>query len=137
MFVSKRLLKKDRKQSRIKKLAILSLVLIMLSAGIFIYIWVSNKGAFYISPLAKQGVSKMVILEKNLNAKQVQYLSINTKPDGSLGIILKQGGEVILSSKKDIGAQVSSLQLILSRLTIEGKKLKVLDFRYNDPVISF
>jgi len=50
---------------------------------------------------------------------------------------LRDGGELILSSKKDLENQLSSLQLILSRLTIEGKKLKKLDFRYDNPVVSF
>jgi hypothetical protein len=50
---------------------------------------------------------------------------------------LIDNGEVILSSKKDIGSQLSSLQLMLARLTIEGKKLKVLDFRFDNPVVSF
>ena len=57
--------------------------------------------------------------------------------DGSFAVTLQDGGEVILSSKKDIGSQLTSLQLVLSRLTIEGKKLKRLDFRFDNPVVEF
>ena len=55
----------------------------------------------------------------------------------SIEVELKDGGKVIFSSKKDLKKQITSLQLVLSRLTIEGKKLKILDFRYDNPVVSF
>ena len=62
---------------------------------------------------------------------------MHASSDASLIVELENEGVVILSSKKDIRSQISSLQLILSRLTIEGKKLKILDFRYDNPVVSF
>jgi len=71
-----------------------------------------------------------------LNEKRIEFKKI-TQEEGAVRVILKDDSEVIFSSKKDIGTQVSSLQLTLSRLTIDGKKLKIIDFRFSNPVISF
>jgi hypothetical protein len=90
-----------------------------------------------ISPLAKGKTSKLIILENQLAKKKINFVSTIASSDGSFIVKFNDGGEVILSSKKDIGSQLSSLQLILSSLTIEGKKLKVLDFRFDNPVVSF
>jgi len=109
-----------------------------LLAGIkLIYLNFSFGKVKFISPVAKETISKITFLEKLLDQDGILITNINTEADGSLRLHLKDGGEVILSSKKDLRSQISSLQLILSRLTIEGKKLKVLDFRFNRPVISF
>ncbi|HUS51988.1 MAG TPA: hypothetical protein VMX77_00815 [Candidatus Bathyarchaeia archaeon] len=43
--------------------------------------------------------------------------------------------EVFFSSEKEASVQVGSLQLILSRTKIEGKRLKRVDLRFDKPVI--
>lgn len=45
--------------------------------------------------------------------------------------------KVILSVQKDLPAQIDSLQLTISHLTIEGKQFKQLDFRFDKPVLTF
>jgi cell division septal protein FtsQ len=52
-------------------------------------------------------------------------------------ITLKDGQEVIFSEKKQLAEQMASLQLIVNRLTIEGRKFIRIDFRFNSPVVSF
>lgn len=42
---------------------------------------------------------------------------------------------VYITSEKDVSKQLSSLQRIVSRLTMEGKKYTRLDLRYDKPVI--
>ena len=138
MFVSKRLLKKDKIKKKHTTLIFVLIVVLLLLAGIkLIYLNFSFGKVTFISPVAKDTISKITFLEKLLDQDGILITNINTEADGSLRLHLKDGGEVILSSKKDLRSQISSLQLILSRLTIEGKKLKVLDFRFNRPVISF
>lgn len=51
-------------------------------------------------------------------------------------IWLKDGLQVVMSSKKDIDSQLDSLQLILSRATIEGEKTKKIDLRFDKPVLT-
>ena len=138
MFQGKRQLKKDKKKNRIKfAFKTLLALLFLLFIIEFAYIKFSFGKVTFISPIAKNKVLQNYPLENLLQKQKISYLSTSLSSDGSTIIMLKDGGEVILSSKKDIGSQISSLQLILSRLTIEGKRLKILDFRFDNPVVSF
>lgn len=142
MFQRKRQLKKDKSKKKVKFFfkALFFLIVILL---IFEYLYFNFSFSFslgkitYISPLSKNKVSNTVLLSEKLEKKNISFTSVTASSDASLVVKLKEGSVVILSSKKDIESQISSLQLILSRLTIEGKKLKVLDFRYDSPVVSF
>jgi hypothetical protein len=138
MFVSKRHLKKDKKKQKYKKIIFLIIFLLIL-LGIFELVkfaWSFTRPA-YVSPIAAGSFLPESSLGNDLALQQIQFTKIIQDGNGSIHVYLKDGGEVILSSKKDFKQQVSSLQLILSRLTIEGKKLKVLDLRFAHPVISF
>jgi hypothetical protein len=138
MFRRRRRLRREKTKSRIKLgLIALFFLIVLLSLFEFLYINFSFGKAPYLNPLARNRNSNTQNLEKILDKENLNYLSVSENKDGSFLIFLKDGGEVILSSKKDIKSQLSSLQLILSRLTIEGKKLKSLDFRYDNPVVSF
>jgi hypothetical protein len=138
MFTRKRLLKKEKIKRKYRTLILfIGFVLIIVSVFELIYLNFSFGRVTYISPIAKITASRISILEHEMDLRGIKYSSVNIDNDGSFNINLSDSGEVILSSKKDLRSQLSSLQLILSRLTIEGKKLKVLDFRYNHPVVSF
>jgi len=114
----------------------LFIVLLIILCGLgFVYL---NFGKVsLISPLAQNKASKIAVVEELFSKDKIGLANITSSSDGSFVANLASGEEVILSSKKDIGSQLSSLQLILSRLTIEGKKLKVLDFRFDNPVVTF
>jgi hypothetical protein len=136
MFQQKRLLKKEKIKVQIRLIfAILVILLIAIIGVEFLYF--SFAKISVISPLAKTRISKLNNLENTLSKNKISFSNAGVNQDGSFTIKLLEGGEVILSSKKDIGSQLSSLQLILSRLTIEGKKLKTLDFRFDNPVVTF
>ncbi len=133
-----RKLKKEKSKIRLKLLFVLLLFLsLLVIAGEYLYLNFSFGRISFISPIAKEQRSKLAIVENALDKKHILYTSANVNSDGSYTIRLKDGGEVILSSKIDIESQLASLQLILSRLTIEGKQLKKLDFRFDNPVVSF
>ena len=102
----------------------------------------------FLSPLPFAGTYKKVLaaitssnpkneLSELLEKDAIKFTSINTYNDGSFLVKLEKGEEVLISSKKSIKLQVSSLQLILSRLTIEGKQIAKLDLRFDNPVIVF
>lgn len=138
MFQKKRQLKKEKSKNRAKTLyALLSaiFILILIIEIGFFYFYFGNSS--FISPLSKITSSKVSGIENELSKENISYSSVNVLEDGSYKIILKDGGVAILSSTKEIKQQLSSLQLMLARLTIEGKKLKTLDFRFNNPVVSF
>lgn len=138
MFQKKRRLKKEKSKSRIK---LIFLVLIFLLAALifieYLYLNFSLGRTTYISPIARDQESKIISLEKELEKSNVSFKTVTVSQDASMVVLLIDDGVVILSSKKDIKSQISSLQLILSRLTIEGRKLKTLDFRFDNPVVSF
>jgi len=138
----RRRLKKEKSKYRLK---IFFVVLLVLSATVIISEYLLTHFAFgrtvYISPVAKSSnshLSSSNSLENLLTQNKIDYDAVSVGSDGtSYTVNLTAGGEVILSSKKDLGSQLTSLQLILSRLTIEGKKLKTLDFRFDNPVVEF
>lgn len=75
-------------------------------------------------------------LEMLLLKNKISLSSINQGPDYSYIVRFKDGEEVIFSSKKSLDPQVTSLQFMLSRLTIEGKRFVRLDLRFDKPVIT-
>lgn len=138
MLQRKRKLKKEKTKQRLK-LAFLMLVFLLMSLTFLVYLntHFSFGRKTYLSPLAEGKLIFSNSLEEQLNIANVKFKTISSNSDGSVTVTQEDGGLIILSSKKNILFQISSLQLILSRLTIEGKKLKSLDFRFDNPVVSF
>lgn len=137
MFIKKKSIRREGKYWNLKNA--LGLLIFAVSISLFssfIYLRFFQDSGFYINPLLPQGIYSNDVVEKRLNEKKIEFKKI-TQEEGAVRVILKDDSEVIFSSKKDVGTQVSSLQLTLSRLTIEGKKLKIIDFRFSNPVISF
>ena len=138
MLPRKVLTKKQKKEISRKKLAMaliitgLFIVAILLFYSVFL-----EKDPIYISPLSKDQTSISSIIKKGLKEKKIKYVTIQTSKELNYVIKFDKGSEAIIDPKKDIGGQLSSLQLILSTLKIEGKTFKRLDFRYQKPVISF
>lgn len=119
-----------------------SLVLVCVSVAAFFLLPVFRKKAF-ISPLPQnkyfilvQNNSTTKNLENLLAKNKLSFSSISDFEGNSLLVKLNSGEEVIFSSKKPLDMQISSLQLVLSRLTIEGKRFTRLDFRFNNPVVA-
>lgn len=138
MLLQKPVTKRQKKEVSKKRLGLnlvfVGLALIALSLFFTAYL---EKPPKILTPLAKNQTSEELKIVKILKDKDISYKTVETNPDLSKNIKLKSGAEVIIDSKKDINVQLSSLQLILSQLKIEGKTFKRLDFRYQKPVITF
>lgn len=76
-------------------------------------------------------------LEKILQEKKIAYSAVSKLQHTTYRIKLADGSEVFISSQKDINKEMSSLQFILKRLTMEGKEFTKLDLRFDKPVIIF
>ncbi len=138
MLPAKTITKKQKKQASKKRAGIfLIFVGLALIAVSLFFIAFLEKQPKPISPLSKNQTSVNSIVEKTLKSKNISYISIETAKDLSLIVKLDKERQVIIDPDKDIDQQLSSLQLILSQLKIEGKALKRLDFRYQKPIISF
>jgi hypothetical protein len=137
MFARKRKYRKEKEQWNLKKAFALVFFAIAISLfSSFLYLQFFSNSSLYINPLLPNLAGSGDTVEKKLEEKKISFTKV-TQEEGAVRVLLEDGAEVIFSSNKDIGVQVSSLQLTLSRITIEGKKLKSLDFRFENPVISF
>lgn len=145
MWHRKRLLKKDKRQVNKKRLLFISFVLGVLGLGcIGLGTVLLMREPLYTSPLPlllpkyaldDEKVVKSQI-EAELRKRKIEFTSISSIDQNSYKIIMKENGEVFMSSEKDVMSQLSSLQVIMQRLTMEGKKFSRLDLRYDRPVIS-
>ncbi|KKR76623.1 MAG: hypothetical protein UU21_C0006G0014 [Candidatus Levybacteria bacterium GW2011_GWA2_40_8] len=129
--------KKTKKQNRRKRILVFIFFLGYVSLFLLLtgFVWVGKlfPKTSLISPVSTQSQKSLgAILDK----KNISYESVE-KLDGYYLVKIIDGGEVLISDKKDLTEQASSLQLIVSRLKIEGKKFKRLDFRFDRPVIKF
>lgn len=133
---------------------------VLLAGGIVVGLFLSTFGALYawwyfqqkpysyVSPVPAQSVEKLVKkelpdtsssreLKELLDKNMIKYSAIHAGTAWSYIVTLESGEEILFSAKNKLEAQVSSLQLILSRLTIEDRKFSRLDFRFDKPVIVF
>ncbi len=137
LFSKRRINKYSSKQGL--KLILITILFIGIISTLFAYLYINfyiNTYGF-ISPLSQNKETLLVKVEENLEKQNISFGKVLSNSDGSLSVKLKDESEIIFSSKKDVKSQITSLQLMLSRLTIEGKKLKSLDFRFDNPVVSF
>lgn len=142
MWKSKR--SKSKIFPKIKAL-IIGVIFVLGILSIFFLIFnLTGKKTSYISPIplyrhSQKSVSSNDVFLGNLKnllaLKNISFSSISISTDSAYLVKLSSDEEVIFSSKHNLDMQVSSLQLILSRLTIEGKKFIKLDFRFDKPII--
>ncbi len=127
-----------RKKNKLKFFftALLFLVVVVYVV-LFFYELSFLKTPTVISPLGKKNIYRAENIESLLYKEDIPFSSVQIASDSSILVNLAEDGQVIISSKKDIATQISSLQLMLKRLTIEGKRLKSLDFRFDKPIIVF
>jgi len=139
-----------RKRNRyIKKVFFISLIslgiIIVLSGVAYYLVTVKFKKPLYISPLptmpfvqssqSDQSDRKLPELQKELKKNRIDYTKVSKDKDSSYIVTLQNGSSVIFSSQKDISVQITSLQYILSHLTMEGRQFSRLDLRFEKPVI--
>ena len=130
---------KARKNKKaIKRLWIIILLVLFLTILIILFskfFWIRKP--LFISPVTTNSRKQTEGLERLFSNVKIEFLSISLNSDTSYSIELQDRSKIILSSKKDIQRQISSLQPILKLLTIEGRRFEVLDFRFDKPVIKY
>lgn len=142
-----------RKTRKAKRIFFYFLLFLLLTLSIFGSLFIYNRfAASILSFEIEQGAGKIIAshilnaqtkdFEKELSSNSIKYNKIGlTSDETGVKVELDNGIEVIFSKNKDIVYQVSSLQSILTRLTIdihkEAKKPKGIDFRYSKPIVNF
>lgn len=77
-------------------------------------------------------------LRKSLEDKGIELESLeSSSKSGTIIGKIKNGPKVFIASDKDVNWQVSSLHLIISRLTIDNKKPNSIDLRYPKPIVKY
>lgn len=137
MLPRKTITKRQKKEASKKKLGsvLVFIGLFMIAFSLFFTAYLEKKPK-PLSPLSKNQRSVNSVIEEMLKKKEISFQSIDTANDLSIVIMLDKNREVVIDPDKDIEKQLSSLQLILSQLKIEGKSFKRLDFRYQKPIIT-
>ena len=132
MSIEKRKTRKFRK----KLFWIFSYFLLLVLLTVSYYLFNYFKRPAIINPIQGQAVNSND-LEKRLRNAKIPFSSVSYSSDSAYVIILSFGGQAIMSTKKNIDEQISSLQRILRELTIDSKPFKRIDFRFEKPVIEF
>ena len=139
MSIKKRKIKtRFFQQIKIFFIALMGMVVLLGIVYLVFSLFFSQKQLF-ISPLAlqKNTSRNQNQIDDLLQKSGIAFTSVENAKDSTYLVNLKDGGQVIITQNKNVQNQISSLQLILSRLTIEGKRFKSLDFRYDKPVVLF
>lgn len=122
-------------------LFILILLTIIISYLILKHVW-SGKTNKFTTPYVQQ--NSIIEIENKLKKNNLIINSV-LEASSSSGIIvtLDNNFTVYFSLNKDIDWQISTLQSIIHRLTIERggdtlrDKTKIIDFRFDKPIIKF
>ncbi|MDP2649928.1 MAG: hypothetical protein Q8P10_03705 [bacterium] len=130
---------RNRKNRKSKKIFQLLFLFILILGGVaFLKFYLEKtQNITIISPVSfTNNNNNLKKLETLLKQSNISFGSLSSS-SSSYFVKFKDGEEVILDSNKPLEQQISSLQLVLSRLTIEGKRFVRLDLRYDKPVIQF
>lgn len=77
-------------------------------------------------------------LRKRIEEKGIELSSLEMSSKSALIIgKIKNGPKIYFSEDKDVEWQASSLQLIVSRLTIDNKKPNLIDLRFDKPIVKY
>lgn len=130
------MLKRTRK-NRFPAALVLFFVVFLCAIGFYLlYKNILFKKPFYISPIAGKVESPKDKIENLLIRENIPFTQV-TGSESSYFVFLQNGGEVLLPLSDNIEERVRSLQLILKQFTIEGKKFKRIDFRFDKATILF
>lgn len=83
----------------------------------------------------EQGSSIIIPLLMDLKLHVIDFKIIRIISLREIEVWLQGQTLVLFNGEKDLGSQLDSLQLILSRSKIEGKSIKKIDLRFSKPVI--
>lgn len=81
--------------------------------------------------------SKENELRNFLEREKISFKKIEMPEDEYFKITLEDDSEIFISANRSLPRALSSLQYILSRLTMEGREFARLDLRYEKPIIVF
>ena len=126
--------------TRLVVLLSLFLATLIVCAVIFA-VWITS-GFHVLSPLSAltQSVgsdAQLISIQQVCQEEKIPCGNVAVVDDKTVQLTLDNHAVVLLSLKKDVKKQLSSLQQVISQLTIKGKQFKKLDFRFENVIVSF
>lgn len=140
MFKKNSMLKKRRRKNKFLRVFIFPIAAFGIFSAYYFFHSFFFSGSMLLSPLAHSffvpiNEKNIFAIKKGLADNHISARQISAKND-SYEVILSDGTSVLFSGNKPISLQISSLQLILSHFTIEGKKVSRVDFEFDKPVVT-
>lgn len=141
MYQSKRSLKLQKKSRKPLLFLFASILFLLVPVSAYYYVYHIYFGGKVISPISTKVLrfapsDPTQSVKDELKSTKITYSDVSIATDSGYIVDLPEGSEVLLSKDKNVHEQVVSLQVILQRLTIEGKAIKRLDLRFDKPVIE-
>lgn len=136
-------LRRERKKRGLRAIFIFWYGIIFLGSSYFLVTLFFWQRENYISPLAEVARAAQVAntnkktsdgVRSSLEKAHIPTISVAVSGNTAT-VILSTEEKILISTQKDLASQVSSLQRILSRFTIEGKRFKQIDLRFDRPII--
>ena len=129
-------------RSRIHKIVLLLLLFTttLVVCLTFFFITISVHGHI-ISPLgySKKNTTESALVsqvQSECHSEKLVCQHITLQGD-TIELVLDTGVVAYLSPSKSVNQQLASLQKVASQLTINGRQLKSVDFRYSNVVVSY
>ncbi len=144
MWSTRRVLRRDKKQLNKKRILLLSILSGLVGViCVILGVIVLSREPVFISPLpflrslglASTNDASKKKIQDFMKAQNIPYKDISLAGKTTYIIKMTENGNAYITTNKDVSEQLSSLQRIHSRLTMEGKKFTRLDLRYDKPVI--
>lgn len=133
-----------KKPSAVKRIIFIIVVVCFLLALLYVYKRLTRQLLISPIPSSVHGTYTQIknatfldALKENLSKDNVHFSDIQESSGSAYLVRLSNGSNVLFSAKKPAKDQVSTLQTVSSRLTIEGKGFSLLDLRFDNPVIVF
>lgn len=125
---------------------IIGSILIVVSTSSVLYRYFIPKQ--YVSPLSQAAQSMITAtkgtsldtlqqVEQTLNRNSISYSDAKMIDQNTCQITIDNNQTVLFATDRQLAEQIASLQLIVSHLTMEGKRFSRLDLRYDKPIIVF
>lgn len=141
VFVPKRV---NRKKQVLYKLVLLTIAVLVLVGTVYPFyrVYFPQAKDFFLNNLSlkinNEG-NKNTSFEEKLRVGlegRLEVLNITSSSEGTKAVLL-DGTQVWFSPEKDLEQELRSLQTLLSKATIENRKLKRVDFRFSKVVLEY
>lgn len=143
MYQKKRVTTKRKQRRRlVLSVSIVGFLVLVICIAVLLRAFVFNASS-YVSPLPvsravqdpfeQNSVPKLKSLLEN---EGIVISGIKHEKDAYV-VTLQTKEQIFFNPEKDLTEQIASLQVILPRLTMEGKRFTRLDLRYDKPVVVF